>query len=90
LFYAVIKANYIWLAVIGVLNSVVSLFYYVKIIRNMFIRGVETTKEKLSYSPAAIIILIILVIPTLLFGVYFTPIVEWANKSVSIFLGMTY
>jgi NADH-quinone oxidoreductase subunit N len=87
LFIAVIKANYIWLAVVGVLNSVVSLFYYVKVIRNMYIRGMDKGNEPLSYSAPAIIVVLLLVIPTLVLGLWFNPLVEWANKSVNLFLG---
>jgi NADH-quinone oxidoreductase subunit N len=86
-FSAVINSGYLWLAVIGVLNSVVSLYYYVKIIRNMYLRDVESTKSKLVFSPVTIAIVLLLAVPTLLFGVYFTPIIEWANYSMNIFVG---
>ena len=87
LFIAVIDAHYVWLAVVGVLNSVISLVYYVKIFRNMFIRDVDSKKSTLSYSPATIIILLILTLPTLALGVYFSPIIEWANRATTMFLG---
>jgi NADH-quinone oxidoreductase subunit N len=86
LFAALIDTRYIWLAVIGVLNSVVGLYYYVRIFRNMFLRDPEGVQEPITFTPAAIAILIVLVIPNLLFGVYFGPIVSWAQNSVSIFM----
>lgn len=86
-FASVINSGYIWLAVIGVINSVVSLYYYVKVIKNMYLKDIESKKEKLEYSPVAIIIVLILAVPTLIFGIYFTPIVQWANHSVNIFIG---
>ncbi|MFH1049382.1 MAG: NADH-quinone oxidoreductase subunit N [bacterium] len=88
-FSAVIKSNFIWLAVIGVLNSVVSLYYYVKIFRNMYVRGVEENegKENYEFHPVAIIILLSLAIPTILFCLYPGPIADWAAASVRIFLG---
>ena len=86
-FSSVINSGYIWLAIIGVLNSVVSLYYYAKIIRNMYLRDVESAKTKLVFSPITIAIVLMLAIPSLLFGVYFTPIVEWANYSMNIFVG---
>lgn len=86
-FSSVINSGYIWLAIIGVLNSVVSLYYYAKIIRNMYLRDVESAKTKLVFSPVTIAIVLMLAIPSLLFGVYFTPIVEWANYSMNIFVG---
>jgi NADH-quinone oxidoreductase subunit N len=87
IFSAVIDSGYLWLAVIGVLNSVVSLYYYVKVFKYMYLHDVDSKKPALNYSPASIIILLLLAIPTLFFGLYFTPIIEWANKSAMIFLG---
>ncbi|MDQ1266321.1 MAG: NADH-quinone oxidoreductase subunit [Bacteroidota bacterium] len=87
IFQAVLDSGHqwVWLAVVGVLNSVVSLFYYVKIFRNMFIRGVDTEQEPLEFSPASIIMLFVLVIPTLVFGLYFGPVVNWATESMKLF-----
>jgi len=90
IFTAVLNAGneWIWLAVVGVLNSVVSLFYYVKIIRDMYIKGVEKENEKsYEFHPLAVALVVILAIPTLIFGLYFGPIIDWANNSVGIFLG---
>ncbi len=79
------KGNqWVWLAVIGVLNSVVSLFYYFRILRNMYLRGTSNdTNERYSFSAGSIALVVLLAIPTLLLGVYFGPIVEWANNSAS-------
>ncbi len=87
-FTAVLKSEFIWLAVVGVLNSVVSLYYYVKIFRNMYIRGFEEDNQIYEFSPGSYILLLLLAIPTLIFGVYFTPILNWAEYSVKIFLGL--
>ena len=86
-FTAVVKAGYIWLAVIGVLNSVVSLYYYMKVVRNMYLRQAEKETAKEKFSPIVLAIIIALAIPTLVFGVYFSSIVEWATNSMSIFIG---
>jgi NADH-quinone oxidoreductase subunit N len=86
LFAALINAKWIWLAIVGVLNSVVSLFYYARILRNMFLRDPEGNAERISFTPVSILVLILLVIPNLLLGIYFTPIVSWAQNSVNIFM----
>lgn len=87
-FAAVIDAGYILLAVIGILNSVVSLYYYVKVLRNMYIRGVEENenKEPYEFNPGAVVLVVLLAIPTLLFGIYWGPIVQWAQNSITILL----
>lgn len=82
-FWAVLDQGMIWLAVIGVLNSVVSLYYYAKVIRNMWLRGVETEKEKLNYSVFAQVLAVLITLPTLLFFVYFGPILKWAEASAA-------
>jgi NADH-quinone oxidoreductase subunit N len=88
LFTAVLQnSRFVWLAVIGVLNSVVSLFYYAKIFRNMYLRDVDSQKEKLTFSPASIALMVVIAIPNLLFCFYFSPIVNWAQYSVKMIIG---
>ena len=45
LFLSAIQANLIWLAVIGVLTSVVSAFFYLRVIVDMFMRDAEPEHE---------------------------------------------
>lgn len=83
IFSAVLEDGWIWLAVIGVLNSVVSLFYYVKIIMNMFLRqNPETVDKKFTASTFNLSIAYILAILVIVFGLYFSPILDFAAKSV--------
>jgi len=82
LFAALLDAKWIWLAVVGAINSVVSLYYYVRVLRNMFLRDPEGSAEPIVLSKPQLVLLMLLVIPTLLFGLYFTPIVDLANASV--------
>ncbi len=86
LFTAVLDKGMIWLAVVGVLNSVVSLFYYSKVFRNMWMRGVDDNAEKLEYSVAAKVFVYILAVPTLLIGIFFQSVLDWARESVQIFM----
>lgn len=83
-FTSVINAGYVWLAVVGVLNSVVSLYYYVRVIRNMYLRDVESTKEKICFSRSVVALVLLLAIPTLILGVWFGPLVDWANASMAL------
>ena len=45
LFSAAIDAGYVWLAVIGVLNSAVSLYYYVRVVVFMFMKSEAAGSE---------------------------------------------
>jgi NADH-quinone oxidoreductase subunit N len=85
LFAALINHGWLWLAIVGALNSVIALYYYVRVIRNMFLRGGEQAGEGLSFSRLQIATVLVLLVPTLLFGLYFTPLSELAQASVKIF-----
>ena len=85
LFAAVLDTRWIWLAVVGVINSVVSLYYYTRVLRYMFLREPESQSEHLHILRMEALILLALAIPTLLFGLYFAPIVDLANASVRMF-----
>ncbi len=84
LFAALINSGWIWLAIVGVLNSVVSLYYYVRIFRNMFLRDIDIQHEPIKFSPAHFIVALLLVIPTLVLGLYFGPLIDFAQASVGI------
>ena len=69
LFSAAIDAQFYWLAVIGVLNSAISLYYYVRIVVFMYLKK-ETMGSEPTTSPALAVVLGVAVAATLLFGVY--------------------
>jgi len=85
LFVALLDAKWIWLAVVGALNSVVSLYYYVRVLRNMFLRDPVEGSGPVRFSIPQVLLLLLLVIPTLLFGLYYGPLVDWANASIVMF-----
>ena len=85
LFAALLNSGWIWLALVGAINSVISLYYYVRIFRNMFLYSSAAPDEPLSFSRLETAIVLVLAVPTILLGLYFTPIVEFAQASVKIF-----
>lgn len=87
IFQAVIDANMIWLAVIGILNSVVSLAYYAKVFRNMWLRGVDSQSEPLKYSIYAQLLVYAFAVPTVYYGIFWSPIIRWAESSIAMFIG---
>jgi len=85
LFNAAIQGKFYWLAIIGILNSTVSLYYYFKVVRVMYMdEPAETTA--LSFSPSIKIALGITAFATLFLGLYPEPIIKAALHSVKIFL----
>jgi NADH-quinone oxidoreductase subunit N len=82
IFLSLINAKMVTIAVIGVINSVVSLYYYARIIRNMFLRDEQESVETIKFPLAQQILLMSLLIPTLYFGLFFNQLVEIAQYSV--------
>ena len=69
LFSAAIDAGYYWLAVIGVLNSAISLYYYVRVVVFMYLKK-ETIGSEPRTTPSLTLALTVAVVATLVLGVY--------------------
>jgi NADH-quinone oxidoreductase subunit N len=80
LFGAAIDAGYVWLAVIGVLNSAISLYYYIRIVVFMYVKK-ETAGSEPTMSPALGVALGVAVIGTIVLGVYPRLLFELAEMS---------
>ncbi len=84
LFSALINGGWVWLAIVGALNSVLALYYYVRVLRNLFLRDAEQGPAiPLGRLEGAVVL--VMLVPTLLLGLYFTPLVQLAQASVKIF-----
>ena len=82
LFSAAIESGYVWLAVIGVLNSAVSLYYYIRIVVFMWLKN-EPTGSEPTTSPALALALGVAVVATLVLGMYPQPLFEFAQASAA-------
>jgi NADH-quinone oxidoreductase subunit N len=82
LFGAAIEAGYVWLAVIGVLNSAISLYYYVRVVVFMWIKE-EAVGSPIALAPGLAVVLAIAVAGTLFFGVYPAPLFTIAEASAA-------
>jgi NADH-quinone oxidoreductase subunit N len=80
LFSAAIDAHYYGLAVIGVLNSAISLYYYVRIVVFMYLKK-ETIGSAPVTSPALAVVLGLAVAATLVLGIYPRLLFEVADAS---------
>ncbi len=81
LFAEVINRGVYWLAVVAAINSAISLYYYARIVKVMFL---EDAKEGAALSVPAFprALLCLLAIPTLVLGVYWEPVIRVAENSV--------
>ncbi len=76
--------QYIWLAVVGVLNSVISLYYYLRVLKVMYIDKPIGTAPPVRIGYGSVAILGVLAAATILFGLpnFFGPLVELAQGSL--------
>lgn len=84
-FSSAIRAGYIWLAIIGVLNSVVAAYYYLRVIMYMYFK--EPVKEigDIDLSSPYILVSLICIFFLLYMGIYPRPFIMLANSAVSVF-----
>ena len=83
LFTAVLEQGYYWLAFVGLLNSVVSLYYYARIFKAMYFEEAGEEADSVSFSTGTFALLSTFVIPTIFIGllnIFYT----FSNISVSV------
>jgi NADH-quinone oxidoreductase subunit N len=81
LFAAAIQAGYIGLAVVGVVTSAISLYYYFSVVMAMYMQ--DPPKEHgLSPSPTISVALFLMAVGTLVLGIYPGPAIEAARAAV--------
>lgn len=84
LFSAAIEQGWIWLVVIAVLTSVISLYYYVGVVRQMYFQT-SPAGNPIAMSAPLTLALIISVIGVLIFGVYPNIFINFANQAALVF-----
>jgi NADH-quinone oxidoreductase subunit N len=87
LFSAAIEEGLLWLAIIGVINSVISLSYYWKIIRAMYLLVPAQTEERLTASPTLAVALGVTVVGVLIIGAFPGPLLALIQAAAPIFFG---
>jgi len=85
IFSAAIKSHYYWLAVIGVLNSVVAAYYYLRVLMYMYFKEPERELGAIDLSPAYVVVILISIAALLYMGILPRDMLLLAQKSVSIF-----
>ena len=74
-------SQYYWLAILGGINSVISLYYYFYVVKVMFLDG-ERKETLVQPSEVMSGVLLATAIPIILFGIYWTPIIDWVQDSL--------
>ena len=84
LFASVIDGGLYWLAIVGVLNSAVSLYYYARIIRAMYLER-PVVEDPVVIPRVATVTLAFLFAGTILLGVYWAPLADLTARSTTLF-----
>jgi proton-translocating NADH-quinone oxidoreductase chain N len=86
LFSAAIEEGLLWLAALGVINSVISLSYYWKVIRAMYLRPTQA-EDRLITSPALAVALGVTVVGVLIVGAFPGPLLALIQAAAPTFFG---
>ncbi len=84
LFIALVDAKMITVAIIALLNTVISLYYYIRVLKAMFLVRSDKKQVEIPLSPLNYVVLILLIAPVLILGIYFSPLVNIAKESVQL------
>jgi NADH-quinone oxidoreductase subunit N len=88
-FAAGVQANYIWLVFVGILNSIIGVYYYLNVLKYVYLYRMPNEDEAEHAIPLTrpySIALIILTFGVLLVGTVFAPWFGWASDSALSFL----
>lgn len=77
--------QFLWLVMIGVLTSVIALFYYANIIKQMYFNRQDTDLPKIRFDRPLLLTLILTAIGTIAVGIYPEPIISFATEAVKVF-----
>ena len=73
IFMAAFKAGYVWTVFIALVNTVISLYYYLLIVKAMYIKSNPSPIAKVYPSLPGVTAIILCVVATILFGVFSAP-----------------
>jgi NADH-quinone oxidoreductase subunit N len=82
-FASAVQAGYIWLAFVGVINSIFGLYYYLTVLKVVYLYRSEDENQPLPVSRPYAIALAVLSFGIILIGTLFSPWYSWANAAVS-------
>lgn len=81
IFFAAIDKGLYWLVIVAVLNTVVSLYYYARVIKKMYLETAPEHGQPVRVGIVPALIIISLLVPTILFGIWWMPLHSFAHFS---------
>ena len=84
-FGAAIRAGFLSLAIVAIINSAIAAFYYLNVVRYMFfVPAAEGQSEPITLMPTIQATLWICVVMTFLIGIFAQPFISWATHSAAL------
>lgn len=80
-FAAAVESGWVWLAFVGVLNSIVGLYYYLTVLKVVYLYRSEHEDRRIAIPPAYALALVACVVVILLIGSLSGPWLDWAEVS---------
>jgi NADH:ubiquinone oxidoreductase subunit 2 (subunit N) len=87
-FAAAVNNNYLWLAIAGVINSAISVYYYFNIVRLMFFQQQEDATRAVAQTGLLQLVWVVSVALTFLIGLFPQPLIELVRLSSKLFTGV--
>ena len=79
IFLAAINSGFIWLAIIGIANSLISVWYYIGVVVTMYMRPEGERSTKLILSPSILVAILVSLFGTLQLGLYPSALLDLAD-----------
>jgi len=83
-FNAAVRGDLVWLAMVGVLNSVVSAYYYLRVVLNMY-TGEPASEERIQPGPYLGLAMTIAVVGLLVVGIFPNPLLQASEAAAGVF-----
>jgi NADH-quinone oxidoreductase subunit N len=85
IFSAAMKESFVGLAIIGVINSVISVYYYLRVTIAMYMKDSESAEQKIApavFSPAVIVAIVIAAYGVLRMGIFPSDYIHMVQQSL--------
>ena len=83
-FAAGVQANYTWLVIVGIINSIIGVYYYLNVLKYVYLYRMPNEDEESNPIPLTrpyTIALVVLVVGVILIGTVFAPWFSWSDEA---------
>jgi NADH-quinone oxidoreductase subunit N len=82
-FAAAVESGWIWLAFVGVLNAIIGLYYYLTVLKVVYLYRSEEEDKPIAVPRTYALVLIVCVIAIIAIGAFSAPWLDWALTSAT-------